>query len=255
MSDTSFATAFDGAARIYAESFAPLIAIVQPVESRPFPPCVWQHFRNRRKWYRTTDEFYVLQGNPHNVLDTICATDAGPHQVIDVIGIDPSQDDPVYQAAGYHVDGVEILMDRPITGDDASLPVDPRVVDILSDEQMKKLAEVWNNGRDANNYQPILPAHNSAPGLVQCFIELDGEPAAYGRAMIVGGDALLCDVNAFPNFRRRGLGRAIMLSLHDGLARAGASRVVLTSTEMGLPLYEQLGYRTLAQDWIYVPNE
>ena len=64
---------------------------------------------------------------------------------------------------------------------------------------------------------------------------------------------MLCDVNAFPNYRRRGLGRAIMESLHAGLARAGATRVVLTATEMGLPLYEQLGYRTLAQDWIYVP--
>jgi GNAT superfamily N-acetyltransferase len=251
MSDTAFATAFDGAARIYAENFAPLIAIAQPVESRPFSLGVWQHFRNRRKWYRTTDEFYVLQGHPAAVIEAILATDAGPHRVIDVIGLDPSQDDPVYRAAGYHCDGVEILMDRPITLDDASLPDDPRLLDVLDDEQLKKLAEVWNNGRDANNYQPILPAHNIAPDLVQRFVEIDGEPAAYGRAIIVGNDALLCDVNAFPNFRRRGLGRAIMNSLHAGLARAGATRVVLTATEMGLPLYEQLGYRVLAQDWIY----
>ncbi len=146
-------------------------------------------------------------------------------------------------------------MDRAISMDDASLPDDPRLVDILSDEQMKKLAVVWNNGRDANNYQPILPAHNIAPALVQRFIEIDGEPAAYGRAILVDGNALLCDVNAFPNYRRRGLGRAIMESLHAGLARAGATRVVLTATEMGLPLYEQLGYRTLAQDWIYVPQK
>jgi GNAT superfamily N-acetyltransferase len=161
----------------------------------------------------------------------------------------------MYRAAGYRCDGVEILMDRPITLDDASLSEDPRLVDILTDEQMRKLAEVWNNGRNANDYQPILPAHNTAPGLVQRFVEIDGEAAAYGRAMIVGNDALLCDVNAFPRFRRRGLGRAIMQSLHAGLARAGAARVVLTATEMGLPLYEQLGYRTLAQDWIYVPAE
>jgi hypothetical protein len=29
--------------------------------------------------------------------------------------------------------------------------------------------------------------------------------------------------------------------------------VVLTSTQIGLPLYEKLGYRTLAQVWIYDP--
>ena len=251
MPETTFATAFDGAARVYAENFAPLIAIVQPVESRPFPPGVWQHFRNRRKWYQTTDEFYVLQGDPEGVIAAIHATDAGPHRVIDVIGTDPSQDDAIYRAAGYRCNGVEILMDRPLRRDDTRSLDDSRVVDILTDEQMEKLAVVWNNGRTANGYQPILPAHNEAPGLVQRFIEIDGEPAAYGRAIIVDGNALLCDVNAFPNFRRRGLGRTIMESLQSGLARAGATRVVLTATEMGLPLYQQLGYRTLAQDWIY----
>jgi ribosomal protein S18 acetylase RimI-like enzyme len=252
MPDTSYASAFDGAARIYAENFASLLSIVQPVETRSFPPGIWQHFPNRRKWYRTTDEFYVLQGNPDAVITAIRATDAGPDQVIDVIGPDPSQDDPVYQAAGFSCDDVEILMDRPITPEDADHPDDPRIVDILTGEQIAKLAEVWNNGRDANNYQPIIAAHNVAPGLVHRFIEIDGEAAAYGRAMIVGTDALLCDVNAFPGFRRRGLGRAVMESLHAGLARAAATRVVLTATEMGLSLYEQLGYRTLAQDWIYV---
>jgi ribosomal protein S18 acetylase RimI-like enzyme len=254
MSEPTFATVFDGAALIYAQNFAPLIGIVQPIESRPFPLGVWQHFRNRRKWYRTTDEFYVLQGDPHAVIAAIRATGAGPHQVIDVIGTAPSLDDPVYQAAGYRCGDIEILMDRPITQADAARPDDPRIVDKLTETQMGKLAVVWNNGRTANDYQPILPAHNTAPGLVQRFIEIDGEPAAYGRAMAVGGNALLCDVNTFPNFRRRGLGRALMESLHSGLARSEVTRVVLTATEMGMPLYEQLGYRILGRDHIYVPS-
>jgi hypothetical protein len=254
MSESHYRAAYDGAARVYAENFEALLSIVQPVEARPFPLGIWQHFPDRRKWYRTTDEFYVLQGDPRAVLDAIRATDAGPDQVIDVIGPDPAEDDPVYRAAGFQHDGVEILMDRPISLDDADLEDDLRVVETLTDGQISRLAHVWNDGRTANGYQPIRAAHNIAPGLVQRYIELDGEPAAYGRAMIVGGEALLCDVNAFPGFRRRGLGRAVMLALHAGLARAGATRVVLTATEMGLPLYEQLGYRTLAQDWIYVSS-
>lgn len=254
MPEPTFAEAFDGAARIYAENFEHLIGIVQPVEARPFPLGIWQHFRNRRKWYRTTDEFYVLAGDPQAVITAIDATGAGPHQVIDVIGIDPSTDDPVYRAAGYHLDGVEILMDRAITQEDAQQLGDPRVQAILTEDQIDALAVVWNDGRDANNYRPILPAHNRAPNLVQRFIEIDGQPAAYGRAIVVDGNALLCDVNTFPGFRRQGLGRAIMDALHIGLAEAGATRVILTATEMGLPLYRQLGYRTLAQDWIFVRN-
>ncbi|TXG80973.1 MAG: N-acetyltransferase [Thermomicrobiales bacterium] len=252
--DPAFFAAYDGAARVYAENFAALLSIAQPVEPRPFPLGIWQHFPNRRKWYRTTDEFYVLQGNPEAVLDAIGGTDSGPDQVIDVIGADPAQDDTVYQSAGFCNDGVEILMDRAITSADALQPDDPRVIETLTDAQIAKLADAWNVGRTANDYQPILAAHNTAPGLVHRFIEIDGQAAAYGRAMIVDGEALLCDVNAFPGFRRRGLGRAIMQSLHAGLANAGAARVILTATEMGLPLYGQLGYRTLAQDWIYVRN-
>ncbi len=255
MSEPNVFSAYDGAARIYADNFAALLSIVQPVEVRPFPLGIWQHFPNRRKWYRTTDEFYVLQGDPNAVIAAIRATGAGPDQVIDLIGPDPVRDDPVYRAAGYRCDGIEMLMDRSITPDDANQADDPRVGATLTSEQISKLANVWNDGRTANDYQPILPDHNTAPGLVQRFIEIGGEPGAYGRAMIVDGSAYLCDVNAFPGFRRRGLGRAIMQSLHVGLAHAGATRVVLAATEMGLPLYQQLGYRTVAQDWIYVPAE
>ena len=42
-----------------------------------------------------------------------------------------------------------------------------------------------------------------------------------------------------------------MDALQRGIAQAGGERIVLTATDMGLPLYEQLGYRMLAQVWIY----
>ncbi|MCO5223191.1 MAG: GNAT family N-acetyltransferase [Thermomicrobiales bacterium] len=250
-SNQTYATAFEGAALIYARNFERLISIAHAVEERPFSAGIWQHFPQRRKWYPTTDEFYVLQGDPQGVLDAIAGSNAGPDQVIDVIGLDPVQDDAAYRAAGYERDSVEILMDRPITPADAHIADDPRVVGALTDAQIDRLAEVWNQGRTANGYRPILPAHNTTLGLVQRYVELDGVPAAYGRAIAIDGDALLADVNAFPGFRRQGLGRAVMLALHSGLARLGANRVVLTSTAMGLPLYEQLGYRRLAEDWIY----
>jgi GNAT superfamily N-acetyltransferase len=251
-SQSPYDIAFGGAARVYAEHFQALLSIVQPVEARPFPNGRWQHFPNRRKWYTTTDEFYVLQGDPAAVIRAIRASAVGPHHVIDLIGTDPATDDPAYRAAGYRLDSVEILMERPVTPEDLDRVDDPRVVRTLTDGQIERLAEVWNAGRTANGYQPITAAHNAYPGLVQRFIEIDGVPAAYGRAIVIGDDALLADVNTFPAFRRQGLGRAIMDALHAGIAREGGRRVVLTSTEMGLPLYRQLGYRTLAEDWIYV---
>ena len=112
------------------------------------------------------------------MIAAIRATDAGPHQVIDIMGTDPSLDDPIYQAAGYRCGEVEILMDRPITMADAARPDDPRVIHKLTQTQMGQLADVWNKGRTANGYQPILPAHKAAPELAHGFIEIDFEPAA-----------------------------------------------------------------------------
>ena len=251
--DPAFASAFDGAALVFARLFEQMIRIAQPVEDRPFPFGVWQHFPTGRKKSDFTDEFYVLQGDPEAKLAAMQAADTRPKLYFDDIGVDPGQDDSVYTAAGFRCDWVEILMDRPVTSADADRPVDPRIVRILDAGQIERLALVWTGGRAPNGYQPIVDGHNTAPELVQALIEIDGETAAYGRAIVSGKDAFISDVNAFPGFRRRGLGEAVMNALHTGIAEQGAERVVLTSTQMGIPLYQKLGYRTHAEVWIYEP--
>lgn len=248
----TFATAYEGAAIIYADLFAQMLSIVQPVETRPFEFGIWQHFPHGRKERETTDQFYVLQGDPEGVLAAIDAIGVGHLPSIDVLGPEPVQDHPVYEAAGFRGDGIEVLMDRVLGENDRSLSDEPLVIRSLTEHQIEKLAQAWNGGRAANGYQPIEPVHNTTPGLVQAYIEIDGEPAAYGRGIVHGTDAFIADINAFPGFRHRGLGRSIMHSLHRDLARAGATRIVLTGTNAGLPLYARLGYRALALDWTYV---
>jgi hypothetical protein len=251
--DSAFATAFDGAALVFARLFEQMIRIAQPVEDRPFPFGVWQHFPTGRKKSDFTDEFYVLQGDPDAKLAAMHAADTGPRLYFDVIGIDPATDDPVYVAGGYRCHWVEILMDRPLTPGDVDRPIDPRIVRTLDPGQIERLAQAWTGGRAPNGYQPIVEAHNTTPELVQALIEIDGQTAAYGRVIVSGEEAFIAVVNAFPGFRRRGHDQADMHALHNGAEQLGATRVVLTSTQMGLPLYQKLGYRTLAQVWIYDP--
>jgi GNAT superfamily N-acetyltransferase len=251
MSHSTLHSQIASAAEAFITGFFQMISIAQPVESRPFPAGVWQHFPNGRKKTDFSDEFYVLEGTSDAALNAIHAAQPGPRHYIDVIGPEPTRDDPAYVAAGYRCGWIEILMDRPLTAADAERPLDPRIVSTLSPEQIEALARAWTGGRVTNGYQPIVERHNTTPELVQAFIEIDGQPAAYGRAIVTDQTAFVSDVNTFPGFRRRGLGRAVMDALHAGAARGGATRVVLTATEMGLPLYEQLSYDTLAQVWIY----
>jgi predicted GNAT family acetyltransferase len=61
----------------------------------------------------------------------------------------------------------------------------------------------------------------------------------------------ICGVQTLPEYRRRGLARALLLRIHADALLGGAQACLLSSTEMGFPLYESLGYRVVAtrQAW------
>jgi len=46
-----------------------------------------------------------------------------------------------------------------------------------------------------------------------------------------------------PDWRRRGVGEAVMRVVLDALAARGIRRIVLHASENGRPLYERLGFR------------
>lgn len=250
--DDTIETVYDGGIRIAADWSAQLLSLVQPVEERPFTAGIWQHFPTGRKEREITDQFDILQGNTATALIEIREKSVGPKHTIDIIGPDLLTDGLTLEQAGYRREGVEALMDRLVLENDADLPNDPEVLHTLTDSRIVALAQAWNGGRSANGYQPISPIHNTTPEVVQAYIEVEGEPAAYGRALVRDKIAFIADINSFPGFRHRGFGRSIMQSLHREIAQRDAERIVLMATAAGLPLYARLGYRALALDWAYV---
>jgi len=67
-----------------------------------------------------------------------------------------------------------------------------------------------------------------------------------------GGDVGVYAVGTAPDWRRRGLARALMLHVLADARRRGARTASLQSTEMGRPLYAQLGFRPVGRydEWI-----
>lgn len=73
---------------------------------------------------------------------------------------------------------------------------------------------------------------------------VDDQPATCGMLSMVGSIAAPYVIGVDEDFRRRGIGEAMMWEvLREGRDR-GAQLSVLQSTQMGIPLYEQMGFET-----------
>lgn len=75
------------------------------------------------------------------------------------------------------------------------------------------------------------------------------------KLAVVESGAYITDVMTMPDYRRRGLGEAVMRAPHADARAAGLSGAVLTSTAVARSLYERLGYRQLATVTIYATQE
>lgn len=71
----------------------------------------------------------------------------------------------------------------------------------------------------------------------------DGSPAARGLLTVIDGWALHDRIRVDEPYRRRGLGRAVMLALGIEGARRGAQHGFLAATEMGRALYQSIGWQ------------
>jgi GNAT superfamily N-acetyltransferase len=114
-------------------------------------------------------------------------------------------------------------------------------------------APSWKLVGDLNDAAWGLPSdhlsitmHDVDPGLaLRTAARVDGEPVATATVNPVGEDAHVLLVATLPEARGRGLATLCMLR---GLSRArerGATTTTLEASEMGRPVYERMGYRSL----------
>jgi len=90
---------------------------------------------------------------------------------------------------------------------------------------------------------PTRSGHVADPAVRQRWISDGGEPASFGRMVLLGNFAYLGDMATVPGYRRRGHATAIMRSLLDDALAAGATDCVLTSTPMAHSLSLGFGFR------------
>jgi GNAT superfamily N-acetyltransferase len=90
------------------------------------------------------------------------------------------------------------------------------------------------------------------PGAAVYVGYVDGEPVSTGLGWRTGRTIGVYNIATVPNARKRGIGTAMTERIVDDGAAAGCEVAILQSSEMGRPIYEKLGFRTVVEydGWI-----
>lgn len=93
------------------------------------------------------------------------------------------------------------------------------------------------------------------PGRTVYVGYVDGEPVTTGLGARTGRTIGVYNISTIESARKRGYGEAMTARVAaDGLA-AGCDVAILQASEMGRPIYERLGYRTVVEyDWYCEPE-
>jgi GNAT superfamily N-acetyltransferase len=162
-------------------------------------------------------------------------------------------------AHGLEPDGVAPGMAASLE-DWAGPPVpDGLAIEITQDpasfhEAMDVMFEGFEMARDA---QPLFEErfgdYSFGPRAVSrtYLARLDGRPVATALGAILDGVVAIYNVATVPEARRRGAGSAVTAAAMADAQARGARWAILESSEMGLPVYERLGFRQVTQVAIY----
>ena len=80
--------------------------------------------------------------------------------------------------------------------------------------------------------------------------EADGEKAGYGEIRIVAGEAQIYNIAIAPEYRKQGIGEALLMHLIDAGKERGCSLVTLevrAGNEAAMALYKKLGFREVVR--------
>jgi len=124
-----------------------------------------------------------------------------------------------------------------------SQPISMHLVDSAEDQ-----ATVRDIITEGFQLPPMIPPEffddwRGIRGCFQVIACINAQPVGSGMLLCRNGTAGVYNVVTIPLARQQGVGTAIMRYLHGRALKDGFEATVLTSSEMGLPLYRRLGYR------------
>lgn len=105
------------------------------------------------------------------------------------------------------------------------------------------------------NLEMVYSFHFNQPNFYAAVAIADSEIVGTGMVIINKTVAWLGTIIVKDNFRNKGIGNAITRHLIDFAERQGVETVILTASDMGMPIYQKLGFQTDIHYLVFKPNE
>jgi predicted GNAT family acetyltransferase len=193
-----------------------------------------------------TDEFFVLDADPDEVVQAVGAAQTREHHCLTVFHQPAQATITSYADRGYRLAERLFLMACDIYAPAVSQAA-------LAARRVTTVDEAaWINTRRG---KPIVaPHHLSDPGVAYYYLMLDGALAATG--ILVHAEpqvAYIADLFTFPAYRGQGIATELMQRMLVDAAAAGARQSLLLATERARRLYAKLGYSDLLFAQVFVP--
>ena len=129
-------------------------------------------------------------------------------------------------------------------GTESTIVIDPmRLKDIPNIMEVERLSFTTPWSRDA--FISELLENDRAYYLVA---KVDGKAIAYVGVWLIAGEGHITNVAVHPKYRRKGIGRSLMLTLEELVTSKNGERMTLEVRKSNLlaqNLYKNLGYRNL----------
>ena len=203
----------------------------------------------KRGEYRR-EEWIAYGVTPEEIDETACKHTRGRFAVCAIHGVNES-DQPLregFKALNYRLGGTEPIMVHELK----RIPRFDSSVEILRVTTVD-LAERVNK---AARSRQILPEHLAKDSPLRQYVALvDDKPVGWVRSIDVEQATWCSDMYVGPEFRRRGIARAMMAQMLRGDRAHGSKLAVLTASHAGAKLYPIVGYKQIGTLMLYTPKK
>jgi len=218
------------------------------VGERVGPLWVMRDAPRKRGDYRS-EEWVAYKVAPEEI-DQIVRAQAQGRFVICVICDIHEPQEPLstdLKALGYRLGTTEPLMIHTLE----QIPVfdSPAVIERVT------TAEAADRLTKATRSRQILPEHFAPGALLRQYIaQIDGELVGWVRSIRVDKGTWYSNMYVRPDFRRRGIARAMLSRMLLDDRDAGAQRAVLLASHTGAKLYPAVGYQQIGTLLLFTPR-
>lgn len=243
-------TGVEAAIEAFVRGFSYTRSFTHPFEvERVGPLWVMRDAPRKRGDYRC-EEWVAYGASPEETDRIARERTRGRFAVCAILG----QDEPdielraSYKRLGYRLGVTEPLMVHPLQ-EIPEFTAPATVLRVQTPELAERLA------KEARSRQ-VLPRHlGSDTELRQYVAEVNGELVGWVRSIVTGSATWCSNMFVKPEFRRRGIARAMLSRMLCDDRDCGAQTAVLLASHTGALLYPVVGYRQIGTLYLYTPRK